>query len=60
MAVEDGAMVTASLEQHLGENLRSLVLDTSVESETEYGSVRSAQVLKELCARLDGMAQTAP
>lgn len=45
MAVEDGAMVTASLEEHLGENLRSLVLDTSVESETEYGSVRSAQVL---------------
>jgi hypothetical protein len=45
VAVEDGAMVTASLEEHLGENLRSLVLDTSVESETEYGSVRSAQVL---------------
>ena len=38
-------MVTASLEEHLGENLRSLVLDTAVESETDYGSVRSAQVL---------------
>ena len=28
-------MVTASLEEHLGENLRSLVLNTAVESETE-------------------------
>ena len=37
-------MVTASLEEHLGENLRSLVLDTTIDGETEFGSVRSASV----------------
>lgn len=44
-SVEDGAMVTQSLEEHLGENLRSLVLDTSIDGETDHGSIRSAQVL---------------
>lgn len=38
-------MVTASLEEHLGQNLRSLVLDTKIDGETEFGSVRSASVL---------------